>query len=463
MKNLKETNSMTRMRKYLLLQALLCLLLTGCGNLYTGEETLFNPALGEDVREEQVPIMVAFDDPYYNILSRGVGKIDPEDEWFEGKMNPTDPETGLPLDPKMKPRFFIYAFRKANNYGYRVTRQDDKEICLIDGSTGTQGEVARENPDEMLEGHGKLAYYNGNGSFVNWLYIENDLFYSQNSPNAPYDFFAYHHGGAVSGPVTRDENRISFPVDIDGSQDLMCGMAALTEEQLKTISELEDEEEKQKINEFHYSTYTGQRNIWPVFRLRHQMAYVKFNLLAGNAHGDPVRVHEVALETHTQGNFVVVDRNGNIGATFNPNSERKWLNIRHLKDGSELTPERWDEITALSVEEGGYRLEYYSEEEQLANGGKERPDPYPAGELLLPPGNETMLRMKLSNNDTFGKPEVTEISLKGQFGQGEGLVAGRTYNLNITVYGPKQISIEVEASPWKDGGDVDVDIEENGK
>ena len=107
-------------------------------------------------------------------------------------------------------------------------------------------------------------------------------------------------------------------------------------------------------------------------------------------------------------------------------------------------------------------MEYYSEEEKLLHDGKERPDPYEAGELLVPPGNETVLRMKLSNNDTFGNPEVTEISLKDEFGKGTGLMAGRTYFLNITVYGPKQISIEVEATPWKDGGDIDVDIEDPG-
>lgn len=461
---------MVCLQKLWLLQAWVCLLLTtGCGNLYTGEETLFDPEMGEDgnVRDERVPIMIAFDDPYYNILSRGVGKIDPEDEWFENKMNPLDPETGKPLPPDQKPPFFIYAFKKVNNFGYRVTRKDDKEICLIDGSCGLQGDVAKEYPDKMLEGHGKWAYYNGNGSFIKWVY-DNDsdfeeMFYSTESPNAPYDFFAYHHGGAVSGPVERTADYIRFPVTIDGSQDLMCGMAELTDEQLTDIAEMENEEDKQRIKEFHYSAFSGRLNIWPIFKLRHQLAYVKFNLIAGNAHGDPVRVHGVTLKTHTEGNFVVVARDGNIGATFNPNSEQVYLNIRHLKDGSELTPERWDEISALSVEEGGYRLEYYSEEEQLANGGKERPDPYPAGELLVPPGNNTVLRMRLSNNDTHGDIETTEISLKDEFGKGTGLMAGRIYNLNITVYGPKQISIEVEATPWKDGGDVDVDIEENEK
>lgn len=452
------SNAMKR-KPWLLLAGLCLLIITGCGNLYTGEETLFNPDRDTNMKEENVPIMVALDDPYYNILSRGVGKIDPEEEYFEGKMNPVDEEGNPIQDLKLKPRFFVYAFKRNNPYGFNITRKEDKEICLVDGSCGTQAEYADVYPDEMLEGHGKWAYYNGNGSFVNWLFTDKDkLYYSKQSPNAPYDFFAYHHDGAASGPMSRTTERISFPVTIDGSQDLMCGMASLSKEQLKLINSMTDEEEKQKIKEFHYSTYTGKRNIWPVFQLRHQMAYIRFNLVAGNAYGDPVRVHEVALETHTQGTFVVVSRDKNaLGATFNENGERKFLAIRDVKDGSELTPERWDE----RFENQEYRLEYYSEEEKEANGGKERPDPYVAGEILVPPGNNTVLRMVLSNKDTFGEPELTDLPLKNEFGQGVGLEAGRTYNLNITVYGPKLISIEVEASPWKDGGDLDVDIEEN--
>ena len=40
-----------------------------------------------------------------------------------------------------------------------------------------------------------------------------------------------------------------------------------------------------------------------------------------------------------------------------------------------------------------------------------------------------------------------------------GVVAGRTYNLNLTVYGPKNISIEVEATAWQEGGDIEIDTE----
>lgn len=457
MNNKKVTYSIMA-RKLWLPLCLVCLIFTyGCGNLYTGEENIFNPDRDESIQEESVPVMVAFSDPYYNILSRGMGKIDPEEDYFLDKMNPVD-EEGKP-DESRKPRFFIYAFRQNNSEGYGVTRAQDKEVCLIDGSCGTQADWVREK-EPLLAGHGKWAHYNGNGSFISWHFTDTDkLYYSDQSQMTPFDFFAYFHDGAASGPVNRTGDRISFPVKIDGSQDLMCGVAELTEEQKETIKAMEDEEEKQKIKEFSYSTYTGRRNIWPIFQMKHQLAYVKFNLIAGNSYGDPVKVHNMSLKTHTEGTFVVASTDKKIGATFNESEEQKYLLLKDLENGNTITAEIWEE----RFEKNEYRLEYFSEEEKIANGGKIRPDPYTAGELLVPPGNNAVLQMILSNEDTgFDNPETMEVPLKDKVGEnGSGFMAGREYNLNITVYGPKQISIEVKASPWRDGGDIDIDIEDD--
>ena len=435
---------------------LLCLLvMTSCGNLYTGDETIFDPDRDETIKEESVPVMVAFDDPYYNILSRGVGKIDPEDEWFSDKMNPLKEDETPDIDNK--PRFFVYAFRKNNPYGYDITREYDKEVCLVDGSCGMQKEYTKANPDEMLEGHGKWAYYNGNGSFATWRFADDKLFYSEKEQFMPYEFFAYYHDGAASGPVVRTRDEISFPVKIDGSQDLMCGIAKLTEEQLASIATMEDEEEKQQIEEFHYSTYSGRRNIWPIFQMKHQLAYIRINFIAGNAYGDAVLVHDIKLETHTEGNFVVVNRDKDIGARFSGNAGIKQLSLRNIENGKAILKESENEEEDTWAKRAIY-LEW--------NEDGTQPPAVTVGELLIPPGNNVVLHTWLSNGDTHWKEEHTSLPLniKTDMGNGteqNGFVAGKTYNLNITVYGPKQISIDVEATPWKDGGDVDVDIEGN--
>ena len=435
----------------------LCLMvMTACGNLYTGDETIFDPDRDESIKEESVPVMVAFDDPYYNILSRGVGKIDPEDEWFNGKMNPVN-EDGTP-NVEAKPRFFIYAFRKNNPYGYDITRELDPDICLVDGSCGMQKEYAKTYPEQMLEGHGKWAYYNGNGSFATWRFTDDKLFYSDKEQFLPYEFFAYYHDGAASGPVVRTRDEISFPVKIDGSHDLMCGVAKLTEEQLAAIETMEDEEEKQQIQEFHYSTYSGRRNIWPIFQMRHQLAYVRINLIAGNAFGDAVKVHDLKLETHTEGNFVVVNREKDVKAIFPGNAGIEQLSLRNIETGQPILKK-----SEIETDDTWEKRDIYLE----WNEDGTQPPAITAGELLIPPGNNVILHTWLSNGDTHWEEEHTELPIgdKVETNMGDymakGFVAGKTYNLNITVYGPKQISIDVEATPWKDGGDVDVDMEDD--
>lgn len=488
---IKKMTYYPKARKLLLPLLVVCsFVICGCGNLYIGEENVFDPDRDETIEEESIPVMVAFSDPYYNILSRGVGKIDPEDEYFHGKMNPVD-EEGNP-DNENKPRFFVYAFRK-NKGDYSITRAEDKEMCLIDGSCGTQADWAREK-DPTLEGHGKWAYYNGNGSFINWHFLDDKVYYSNDSQMTPFEFFAYFHDGAATDKATRTADRIFFPVKIDGSQDLMCGTANLTEEQLKTIDEITDEAEKQKIKEFYYSTYTGRRNIWPILKLKHQLAYIKINLIAGNAYGDAVLVNDIKLETHTEGTFVVASKDQKIGATFETGKGIEQLPLRNIKTGVAILPgedEPAEEETPNETTppaEGGESTEGDTTPEEGepeekdpldANSWKERnillqynedgtcPPAIAVGELLVPAGNDLVLHTWLSNSDTQWEIEHTAMSLKDKIitDMGDytinGLVAGKTYNLNLTVYGPKQIIIEVVATPWKNGGDINVDMEED--
>lgn len=457
---------------------LVCLLLlTACGNLYTGEEELFNPDYDPDVLEESVPVMVAFSDPYYNILTtgRGVGKIDPQDTCFIDKMNPVD-QDGNALDDE-KPRFFVYAFRK--NYPYYITRADDPKTCLADGSCGLQAAYAENNPQEYLKGHGKWAHYNGNGSFVSWHFIDDKLYYPNgyDEQNISYDFFAYYHDGAACGEIVRDDAEISFPVKIDGSQDLMCGQATLTPEQLEAIDKMEDEEEKQTIKQFHFSAFSGRRNVWPIFQMQHQLAYIKINLIAGNVFDDSVRVHDLKLETHTQGTFVVAAKEKKMGAFFDGTGVEK-LALRDIISGKAILSGEPD----LEGQEDAANENPDENDEQANNGcptwserkvylrynpDGTKPPAKVAGELLVPAGNDLVLHTWLSNADTRWKSEHTPFSLKDKIETDmdgytvKGLVAGRTYNLNLTVYGPKQISIEVKATPWKEGGDIEVDTEQD--
>ena len=129
MKRLTYSNSMQKRRhRHKLILPLWCILLlvTGCGNLYTGDESLYDPNHQDNQGDQtQLPVMVAFSDPIYNVLTRGAGVLDPTDETNFSKRIADG-------------TFFVYAFRRDNpngmTYAHRRAEDADRRYCLIDGS-----------------------------------------------------------------------------------------------------------------------------------------------------------------------------------------------------------------------------------------------------------------------------------------------------------------------------------------
>lgn len=239
MKRLTYSNSMQKRRhRHKLILPLWCILLlvTGCGNLYTGDESLYDPNHQDNQGDQtQLPVMVAFSDPIYNVLTRGAGVLNPTDETNFSKRIADG-------------TFFVYAFRRDNpngmTYAHRRAEDADRRYCLIDGSLD---EISAEEctalglTAEQCKLHGKRAAYAGNGSFINWKSSGYIPYYNLQEEFDAFNFFAYYYDNAQVGEVKREADRICFDVTVDGSQDLMCAAAA----DLKAL--IEDVENGRKI------------------------------------------------------------------------------------------------------------------------------------------------------------------------------------------------------------------------
>ena len=108
MKRLTYSNSMQKRRhRHKLILPLWCILLlvTGCGNLYTGDESLYDPNHQDNQGDQtQLPVMVAFSDPIYNVLTRGAGVLDPTDETnFSKRIADLCPSPGRRCRPALLP------------------------------------------------------------------------------------------------------------------------------------------------------------------------------------------------------------------------------------------------------------------------------------------------------------------------------------------------------------------------
>ena len=155
---------------------------------------------------------------------------------------------------------------------------DEKVFCLIDGTSG----------------HGKKVRLTSHfGALLQWQDDE-VVYYNSTYSQYRYKFFAYHVGDAKMGTVERDSVKVAFEVEINGTQNLMCACASLTEKQKERFSD---------SPVYPYSAATGALGLFPTFKMESQLASLHFALSDDSAEG--VSIRNVVITAPYQGRFVV--------------------------------------------------------------------------------------------------------------------------------------------------------------
>ena len=202
------------------------LALSSCSESYPGLE--YDKTQGNKGIENQegsngvTPVMVFVNEQnIFSVKTRGVGAFEPDDRNNENRLaNST---------------FYVYAFRNNNYqsgpdelkqptdftwYNYatdnigRRGQKDEKNVnCLLDGTDYNYGMETTLHP----HGSGKLEYKLEDGQ-------EAPKYYSAYG-DIPYNFFAYYLDDAKVLSANRSADKISYDIEIDGTQDLMCGYA----------------------------------------------------------------------------------------------------------------------------------------------------------------------------------------------------------------------------------------------
>ena len=185
----------------------------------------------------------------------------------------------------------IYAFYTPTGIGGApmTTNYRSKEDCLIGDSIG-----------------GKKARLGGDmSSVLQWEDAEMPYYNSANSQYC-YKFFAYYVGDAVrkGTKVMCGADSVAYEIEIDGTQDLMCSVAAPTEKQKNKLvgSTLVP-----------YSAETGYWGIYPIFSMEHQLVSLYLSLKSGSASVNSVCVKNMPY----RGVFVVAaDDETKMGVEF---------------------------------------------------------------------------------------------------------------------------------------------------
>lgn len=312
-----------------------------------------------------------------------------------------------------------------------------------------------------------------------------------------FDFYGWHLDDAGGSPAitktaatanTASTTSIAITgITINGTQDIMGAKTkpfTSTDNYANYTTELAP---------WAFSARTARNEIDPILKFEHQLARVKFFVKAGSQsaaiydNADPTTPKaglDDANAATTSAMYVTGISIPNLHTTLSMTLNNTGITttagtaVDTFKLGSIVA----DTIGALTPVAPNYHKDYTGNKAQGVTTNEAQ-----VGEsiMFLPvsatdgKGTDKQIeillnlkqRVQLTENEetdakTFGfktqssKVKVLAEHVKNGNSTVTAFEPGKSYNVYITIYGFERIEISAELTPWKDGGDVDVDIEE---
>lgn len=298
------------------------------------------PTNDEDVNIDKTSILLYTSNPaYFSVVSdtrgsvgtRGTGAFEPmetvvynRDKYLNAKFhifafrayNDADPNGGqgvLTEEPSMSRYRYAQDASEGNMDEYNTS-------CLLDGPEYKLGMPFKFEPDQFI----------GTMNVLTKDYPE-DIYYSSRYQDVGYNFFGYFVDDLDLSNYTREKDKITYDIEIDGYQDVLVGAAKtpLTEADFAEGGIYEKaarltEEEKQKIlnTPGNYSTFAAHRNVHPVVNMKHQLTMLKFFAYPGASSAKDVVIKDISVMTLTKGTLTVASRNiDDCKLVFKPENE----------------------------------------------------------------------------------------------------------------------------------------------
>ena len=405
--------------------------------------------------ESPVPIIVAVNDPIYVSYTRGMGAFEDfkEEEDADEKWRNAD--------------FYVYAFYSPNGLPGTPLSAVDYKARMNSGSEDMPPFCLVDDAIEGGFGHGRHARLDKNReSFLHWV-KDDKIYYNKMHQQCRYKFFAYYLDNAATDPHTgrlnipeRLSDRITYDVEIDGTQDLMCGCASPTEAQIENLIKSGEKDIVNNIKALAYSTITGNRDLFPIFQMKHHLTHLKFYVKAGSTNGiiDPeaanVEITNISVVAQTKGKFTVAaDDETNMKAAFYGDTETLYIPIENAEgkivpgteDGFESyispsTDGREKEMGAgfLLPESNNYKLKLHCRQLKYNADGTKQLDEH-------------------GNHKAINYTVMYTLNLKDDMFR-----AGYKYEITVHVYGHQKIKLGLGEVTWADGGKIEIDNEVSG-
>lgn len=317
---------------------------------------------------------------------------------------------------------------------------------------------------ELVEGVAQYKYYpTTKTAFDFWGYRLDDA-----DVTAAEDKEGSENAAAIKSnkfvPYTiGDSLLIGF--NIDGTQDIMAGKAVPTEEEIEKCGGVDNI----------YSAFAARREVQPNIKFEHLLSRLNFQVLDGKKtetkdEDKAVKVTGITVKSKATGKLVIAYKGAaafeNVSDQLivdkDADSEKdaallKELKVKQRAEGAPLTQNledltpvtpKWNNGTAMATQVGEallaipadkYDITINLQQKVQVKGDKDSPvDP-----------------------DDFQTKDYTYTAeLTNTVNPGQGFEPGYSYNVTITVYGLSEIKITTTLIPWKDGGNIEMNPED---
>lgn len=297
-------------------------------------------------------------------------------------------------------------------YGFAVNRQGgaDNGAQIALGS----GRYNLDNP--FINNVTAKSPTNGTG--INVYAQGTEPFYYDINTSVVYDFYGYYYGNATLGTVAKSGDAITYPITIDGTQDVMY---ATTDKDVDVKNATTTVESHQA-----YGSWAARRGVQPTLNFKHALSQFTFNVKKGiGSYTGTLKVEGIQIIGSNKGNLTVVGNN--LGYTAaNDDDQNDSFNLSSLS----IEPDTDDYTTV-------------------------------PGALMVAP-NQASVTVKVTMSATEysvnGGEIVYEFELPASSIDGKNtFLAGESYKVNIIVYGPEEVKFDVTLAPWTDGGTINYD------
>ena len=262
--------------------------------------------------------------------------------------------------------------------------------------------------------------------------------------------------------ISSDSLLIGFK--IDGTQDIMAGKAVPTEDEIIKCGG------KDNI----YSAFAARRDVQPNIKFEHLLSRLNFQVLAGaestTDDNTGVKVTGITVKSKATGKLVIAYKGTaafeNVSDQLivdkyeNPETEAalyKDLVVKQRTLGAPLTQNLEALKPVTPKGNNGMALATQVGEALLA---------IPADKYDITINLQQKVRVKGDKDspvdpDDFQTKDYTYTAeLKNTVNPGQGFKPGYSYNVTITVYGLSEIQITTTLIPWEDGGNIEMNPED---